>query len=111
MAVKLLVKLPATSLWPCYVRAYQKYKSTWSPTLGETLRLTAELTNPQDSFTMAVIKDSYVVRHVQKTVIKNSYVVGHVPKTVIKESYVVGHVLDNLLFPRKGWEHRLLRRK
>ena len=33
--------------WPSYVRGYHKYKSVWSPTVGETLRLTMELPIPK----------------------------------------------------------------
>ena len=54
--------------WPSYVRQYHKYKSVWLPTVGETLRLTTELTIPQDPFAMAVIKDGCVVGHASRTV-------------------------------------------
>ena len=54
--------------WPSYVRGYHEYKSIWSPTVGETLRLTTELTNPQDLFAVAVIKDGCIVGHVPRTV-------------------------------------------
>ena len=54
--------------WPSYVRGYHKYKSIWSPTVGETLRLTTELTNSQDPFAVVVIKDGCVVGHVLRTV-------------------------------------------
>ena len=54
--------------WPSYVRGYHEYKSIWSPTVGETLRLTTELTNPQDPFAVAVIKDGCVGGHVPRTV-------------------------------------------
>ena len=53
--------------WPSYVLTrIHKYKSVWSMTVGERLRLTTELTNPQDHFAVAVTKDSC----------------GHVPRTV-----------------------------
>ena len=54
--------------WPSYVRGYHEYRSIWSPTVGEMLRLTTELTNPQGPFAVAVIKDSCVVGHVPRTV-------------------------------------------
>ena len=54
--------------WPSYVGGYHEYKSVWSSTVRETLRLTTELTNPQDPFTVAVIKDGCVVGHVPRTV-------------------------------------------
>ena len=38
------------------------------PTVGEMLRLTTKLTNPQDPFAMAVIKNGCVVGHVPRTV-------------------------------------------
>ena len=41
--------------WPSYVIGYCEYKSVWSATVGETLRLTTELTNPQDPFAVTVI--------------------------------------------------------
>ena len=41
--------------WLSYIREYREYKSVWSATVGETLRLTTELTNPQDPFAVAVI--------------------------------------------------------
>ena len=48
---------------------YHEYKSAWLPTIArEMLRLTRELTNPQDPFTVAVIKYSCVVEHVPKTI-------------------------------------------
>ena len=50
--------------WPSYVRGYHEYKSIWSATVGERLRPTTELTNSQDPFAVAVIKDSCVVGHV-----------------------------------------------
>ena len=49
--------------WPSYVRGYHEYKRVWLATVGETLRLTMELTNPQDPFTVAVIKYCCVVGH------------------------------------------------
>ena len=54
--------------WPSYMydRGYHEYKSAWLPTVGETLRLTTELTNPQDPFAVAVIKDDRVVEHVAR---------------------------------------------
>ena len=55
--------------WPSYVRGYREiYKSVWSVTVGETLRLTTELTNPQDPFAVAVIKDGCVAGHAPRTV-------------------------------------------
>ena len=56
--------------WPSYVRGYHKYKSVWSPTVKETLRLTTKLTctNPQDPFAVAVIKDDRVMGHVPRAV-------------------------------------------
>ena len=54
--------------WPSYIRGYHEYKNFWSPTVGETLRLTTKLTNPQDPFTVAVIKDGCVMGHVPRTV-------------------------------------------
>ena len=54
--------------WLSYVRGYHEYKSVWPATAGETLRLTMELTNSQDPFAVAVIKDGCVVGHVQRTV-------------------------------------------
>ena len=53
--------------WP-YVRGYHEHKSVWLATVGETLRLTMELTNPQDLFSVAVIKFGCVVGHVSRTV-------------------------------------------
>ena len=53
--------------WPYYVRGYREY-SVWSATVGETLRLTTELTNPQDPFTVAVIKYGCVVGNVSRKV-------------------------------------------
>ena len=53
--------------WP-YVRGYHEYKSVCSPTVGETLRLTTELTNPKDPFAVAVIRDDCVVGHIPRTV-------------------------------------------
>ena len=43
-------------------------KSVWSATVGETLRLTTELTNPQDPFAVAVIKYGCVVGNVSRKV-------------------------------------------
>ena len=69
-----IVKLLATcsritTVASIYVRGYHKYKSAWSPTVArEMLRLTTELTNPQDPFTVVVIKYSCVVGHVPGTV-------------------------------------------
>ena len=52
-----------------YIRDYHKYKSGWLPTVArETLRLTTELTNLQDSFDVALIKYGCVEGHVPKTV-------------------------------------------
>ena len=46
-----------------------EYKSVWSPTVGETLSLTTELSyQSQDSFAVAVIQDGCVVGHVPTTV-------------------------------------------
>ena len=69
--------------WFSYVSGYHKYKNVWSPTVGETLRQTTELTNPQDPFAVAV------------AVIKDGCLVVHFPRTV---SY----------FPQEGRECRLL---
>ena len=33
--------------WASYIRGYPEYKTVWPPTVGETLRLTTELTAPQ----------------------------------------------------------------
>ena len=68
--VKLSVKAPATSpKWPSYIKGYHKYKSAWSSVVvRETLRLTTVLTNPQDSFVMAVIKYTGVVGHIPRTI-------------------------------------------
>ena len=60
--------LKACYEWPSYVRGYHEYKSVWSATVGETMRLTTELINPQDPFAMAVIKDGCVVGRVPRTV-------------------------------------------
>ena len=54
--------------WPSYIRGYHEYRSVWSPTVGETLRLNTELTNPQDRFAVALIKDSCVVGHFPRIV-------------------------------------------
>ena len=54
--------------WPSYVRGYHEYKSIWLPTVGEMLRLTTELINPQDPLAVAAIKDGCVVGQVQSTV-------------------------------------------
>lgn len=40
----------------------------WSPTVGGTLSVAMELTIPQDSFAVAIIKDACVVGHVSRTV-------------------------------------------
>ena len=68
--VKLSMKALATShKWASYVRRYYKYKSVWSSTVvREALRLTTELTNPQDPFTMAGIKYDSVVGHIPRTI-------------------------------------------
>ena len=50
--------------WPSYVTEYHEYKSLWSA--GKMLRLTIELTNPQDPFAVALINDGCVVEHVPK---------------------------------------------
>ena len=71
--------------WPSYVIGYRKYKSVWSATVGETLRLTTELINPQDPFAVAVIKYGCVVGQVSRKVGPN-----------------------RLLFSREGRERRLL---
>ena len=54
---------------------YYEYKSIWSPTVGETLRLTIGgneandgTYQSQDPFAVAVIKDGCVVRHVPSRV-------------------------------------------
>ena len=54
--------------WPPYVRGYHEYKSVWCATVGEMLKLTTGLTNPQDPFAVAAIKDGCVVGHVPRTV-------------------------------------------
>ena len=54
--------------WPSYVIGYREYKSIWSATVGETLRLTTELINPQDPFASAVIKYGCVVGQVSRKV-------------------------------------------
>ena len=54
--------------WPSYVRGYHEYTSIWSPTVGEMLWLTTKLTNPQDPFIVAVIKDGCIVGHVPRAV-------------------------------------------
>ena len=52
--------------WPSYIRGYHEYKSVWLPTVGETLRLTLDLTNLQDTMTM--MKDGYDMEHIPRTV-------------------------------------------
>ena len=51
------------------VRGYHGYKSAWLPAVArETLRLTTELTNPEDPFAVAVLKYSCVVGHTPRIV-------------------------------------------
>ena len=49
--------------WPSYVRGYHEYKSVWSPTVREVLRLTTEFTNFHNPYAVAVLKGSYKVGH------------------------------------------------
>ena len=72
MASQVVGKSACYYEWPSYVRGYHEYKNVWSPTIRETcrrtLRLTTELTNPQDSFTVVVMKVGCVVGHVPRKV-------------------------------------------
>ena len=52
--------------WPLYVRE-SRIQSVWSPTVGEILRLTTELTNSHNPFAVAVLKDGYKVGHIPRT--------------------------------------------
>ena len=83
--VKLLAKAPATSGLLTLEDITNTKTFGRQLYIGETLKLTTELTNPQDPFAMAVIKDGCVV--------------GHVPSSQ----------WDSLLSPPEGWERGFLR--
>ena len=45
-----------------YIRGFHAYKGSWTPLVGETLRLRREPTNSVDKHAVAVIKDGAVTR-------------------------------------------------
>ena len=49
-----------------YIRGYHVYVDIWAPTVGESLLVKPEPTNPNDKKAVAVLKDATIVGHVPK---------------------------------------------
>ena len=49
------------------IRGHHVYKQIWQPSIGEELETVAEESNPNDSFAVAVTKESRVVGHLPRT--------------------------------------------
>ena len=47
-----------------YIRGFHAYMGSWTPQVGETLRLKREPTNSVDKYAVAVMKDGVIVGHV-----------------------------------------------
>ena len=49
-----------------YIRGYHVYVDIWAPTVGESLLVKPEPTNPNNKKAVAVLKDATIVGHVPK---------------------------------------------
>ena len=50
------------------IRGHHVYKTTWTPSLGESLSLKSESGNSHDRFAISVLKDEHIVGHVPREV-------------------------------------------
>ena len=54
----------------CCIRDYRVYRAIWTAAVGEKLECKREPSNSRDRYTVAVVKDEVVMRHVPKKISK-----------------------------------------
>lgn len=58
----------AVFLYTSVIRGHHIYKTVWTPTVGETLQVSQELSNPHDVYAVSVLKDANIVGHVPREI-------------------------------------------